>query len=52
MTFFVNGAQVAQIATNLPTAAIQPYAQIVVTGATARTIDLDYFGLVLPGLAR
>ena len=51
--FSLNGANVCSlISTNVPTDAVLPVVQIVNSAAFSKTIDIDYFQLIITGLVR
>lgn len=53
VTFTINGASVCGVmTTNIPTVFVNPTAYIINSAAAAKTIDLDYFQLVITGFTR
>ena len=51
--YFINGAQVCSISTNVPSAVnLTPALQIVNSAAANKTLDVDYFEMAISGLAR
>lgn len=50
--FLINNAQVCSQSTNITTAQVAPGLHIVNSAAAAKTIDIDYFRLIVTGLTR
>lgn len=50
--FTIDAGTEVLLNTNVPTAALQPFFQIVNTAAADKTADIDYMQLIVPGLAR
>lgn len=50
--FYINDQFVTEITTNIPTIDITPCYQIVNSAAADKTLDIDYFQLVMTGLTR
>jgi hypothetical protein len=52
VAFLINNTQVCSQSTNITTAQIAPGLHIVNSAAAAKTVDIDYFRLIISGLTR
>lgn len=50
--FKINGANVCNITSNLPTNFLDPSVQIISSAAASKTFDIDYFSLQISGITR
>lgn len=50
--FKINGANVCNISSNLPTTFLDPAVQIISSVAESKTFDIDYFSLQIDGISR
>ncbi len=50
--FYINRVLVASHTTNIPSTSLNPVASILNSAAASKTLDLDYFQLILTGLSR
>lgn len=52
IAFSVNGGAETQVTLTIPTVAVAPFVQILNSAAATKSIDVDYFDLVLTGITR